>query len=127
MNPKILVVDDEAYIRLLLELTLEPLEESGVQVLSAEDGRSALDMIKAEQPNLVFLDVMMPEVDGFTVCQTVKQDWGMTDTYIVLLTAKSQELDLAMGKQAGANDYITKPFDPDELLDYTEKLLGLNV
>ena len=126
MNPKILVVDDEAYIRLLLELTLEPLEESGVVVLSAEDGRSALDMIKAEKPNLVFLDVMMPEVDGLTVCQTVKQEWGMTDTYIVLLTAKSQEIDIAMGKQAGADEYITKPFDPDELLEHTEKILGLN-
>jgi two-component system, OmpR family, alkaline phosphatase synthesis response regulator PhoP len=111
--PKILIVDDEAYIRLLLEQTLEDLEEEGVTLLTAADGEEALQTARAEQPDLIFLDVMMPRVNGFDVCRTLKREWQMADLTVVLLTAKGQAYDRQEGEEAGADHYMTKPFDPD--------------
>jgi len=125
LDPKILIVDDEAYIRLLIEQTLEDLEDQGVELLTAENGQEALKIIRAEEPSLVFLDVMMPKMNGFDVCNAVKNELGLRDTYVVLLTAKGQEYDRQKGEQVGANLYITKPFDPDELLDKAVEVLGL--
>jgi CheY-like chemotaxis protein len=88
MDAKILVVDDEAYIRRLICRALEPLEDDGVEILTAANGVDALALVKAEQPQLVFLDVMMPQMDGFEVCDTMKHDLGLQDVYIVMLTAK---------------------------------------
>jgi DNA-binding response OmpR family regulator len=114
--PKILIVDDEPYIRQLLELTLEELEDEGVELLSAINGDEALEAILKENPCLVFLDVMMPKKNGFEVCNVVKNERGMTSTYIVLLTAKGQEFDKEKGREVGADMYMTKPFNPDEVL-----------
>ena len=125
MSHKILIVDDEAHIRLLIEQTLEELEDQGVAISTADNGADALEMIKAEKPGLVFLDVMMPKMNGFDVCQKVKRDLGMSDIYIVMLTAKGQEFDRQRGEQVGANVYMTKPFDPDELLAKATQVLGL--
>jgi DNA-binding response OmpR family regulator len=125
MGSKVLVVDDEAYIRMLIELTLEDLQSEGVEIITAEDGAQALDIIKAERPDLVFLDVMMPNVTGFDVCYTVKHEWQYDDVFIVMLTAKGQEYDIEKGMMAGADVYMTKPFDPDELLEKAEEILGL--
>ena len=125
MQPKILIVDDEAHIRLLIEQTLEDLEDQGVELLLATNGEEALDIIQAERPPLVFLDVMMPEMNGFEVCHTVKREWGLQDVTIVMLTAKGQESDRQKGEAVGADTYVTKPFDPDELLELTEQILGL--
>ena len=125
MEPKVLIVDDEAHIRLLIEQTLEDLEDEGVELLMASDGEEALEIIQAERPPLVFLDVMMPKLSGFEVCQTVKQEWGLQGITIVMLTAKGQESDRQKGEAVGADTYITKPFDPDELLALTEQVLGL--
>lgn len=125
MNKKILIVDDEAHIRMLIEQTLEDLEDEGVELLTASNGEEALEAIKSEQPNLVFLDVMMPKKSGFDVCQTVKKELGMDQVYIVLLTAKGQEYDKQKGQEVGADLYMTKPFDPDELLAKAEEVLGL--
>lgn len=122
---KILVVDDEAHIRLLIEQTLEELEDQGVEILTADNGADALETIKAEKPQLVFLDVMMPKMNGFDVCQTVKQQLKMKDVYIALLTAKGQEYDKQKGSEVGADLYLTKPFDPDELLAKAQEVLGL--
>ncbi len=88
---KILIVDDEAHLRMLLEQTLEELEEDGVEIFTAANGDEALETIRAEQPNLVFLDVMMPKRNGFEVCQTVKHELGLSRVHIILLTAKGQE------------------------------------
>lgn len=123
--PKILIVDDEAYIRLLLEQTLEDLEDEGVTLLTASDGAEGLDTVKAETPELVFLDVMMPQVDGFEVCRTIKHAWRMADVYVVLLTAKGQEYDRRQGEEAGADRYLTKPFDPDMVEQLAREVLGL--
>jgi len=123
LTPKILIVDDEAYIRLLIEQTLEELEDEGTEILTAENGQEGLELIQAEQPGLVFLDVMMPKMNGFDVCQVVKRDLKMDGVYVVLLTAKGQEYDRRRGEEAGADQYLTKPFDPDELLALARQVL----
>lgn len=125
MAAKILIVDDEAYIRLLISQTLEELEDRGVELLTAENGEVALEMIRQERPQLVFLDVMMPRKDGFEVCNTVKRELKMDEVYVIMLTAKGQEFDKQRGDQVGANLYMTKPFDPDDLLNKATQVLGL--
>ena len=125
MASKILVVDDEAHITQLIEQTLEDLEDKGVELLTATNGEEALEIIEKEKPQLVFLDVMMPKVNGFEVCNTVKNEWNITDIYVIMLTAKGQEVDREKGKEVGADMYITKPFDPDALYDKAVEILGL--
>ena len=121
--PKILVVDDEAHIRMLIQQTLEELEDEGAEIITADNGVDALDLIKSEKPQLVFLDVMMPKMNGFDVCYAVKHDLNMSDVFIVLLTAKGQEYDKLKGAEVGADVYMTKPFDPDELLEKAKEVL----
>ena len=125
MSRTILIADDEAHLRSLLHQTLEELEDEGVELLTAANGEEALETIQSARPNLVFLDVMMPKMSGFDVCNRAKQDLGMKDTYIVLLTAKGQEFDRQKGQQVGADLYMTKPFDPDALLQKARAVLGL--
>jgi DNA-binding response OmpR family regulator len=123
--PKILIVDDEAHLRMLIQQTLEELEDEGVELLTAANGEEALEAIQAAAPQLVFLDVMMPKLSGFDVCSRVKQTLGLKDVYIVLLTAKGQEFDRQKGLEVGADLYMTKPFDPDALLEKARAVLGL--
>lgn len=123
--PTILIVDDEQHIRLLIEQTLEELEDDGVEILTADNGTGALEIIKENQPELVFLDVMMPKMNGFDVCNTVKNELGMKGIYIILLTAKGQEFDKEKGKECGSDLYITKPFSPKELRNKAKEILGL--
>lgn len=125
MCKKILIVDDEPHIRLLLEQALEELEDHDVEFYFAEHGERALELIEQEQPNLVFLDVMMPRMNGFDVCRTVKQDWGREDIFIIMLTAKGQEYDKEKGREMGADIYITKPFNPDQIMQHAITVLGL--
>jgi two-component system alkaline phosphatase synthesis response regulator PhoP len=121
---KVLIADDEAFIRLLIEQTLEDVNGVAIELLSAENGADALQTILAQAPSLVFLDVMMPRMNGFDVCREVKQTAGMRQVYIVLLTAKGQEYDRQIGMEAGADLYMTKPFDPDELLELAQRVLA---
>jgi two-component system alkaline phosphatase synthesis response regulator PhoP len=123
--PTVLIVDDEQHIRLLIGQTLEELEDDGVELLTASDGEMALDVVRNHQPELVFLDVMMPKLNGFEVCRAIKGDLGLTATTVVMLTAKGQAYDREQGLAAGADGYVTKPFDPDELLDIAREALGL--
>lgn len=123
--PRVLIVDDEPHIRYLLELTIEELEADGVELLTADNGETALEIIRAEKPEIVFLDVMMPKMSGFDVCNAVKNDPELSDTYIVLLTAKGQEFDKQKGQDAGADIYLTKPFNPDDVLNKAREVLGL--
>lgn len=117
MNKRILIVDDESHLRFLLEQTLEDLEDYDIEIETAENGELALQSIKEEKPSLIFLDVMMPRVNGFDVCSQVKSNDETKDIYIVLLTAKGQEIDRLRGEECGANKYLTKPFDPDEIME----------
>ena len=125
--PTVLIVDDEQHIRLLIEQTLEDLEDEGVELLTATNGEEAVSVVEHHRPDLVFLDVTMPKIDGFEVCRRVKQEMGLTGTYVVLLTAKGQAYDREQGLAAGADLYMTKPFDPDELLRHAREVLELGV
>lgn len=125
MTPTILIVDDEAHLRSLIRQTLEELEDEGVELITAENGEDALAAIARVKPRLVFLDVMMPKLSGFDVCRRAKQELGLKDVYIVLLTAKGQEFDRQKGQEVGADLYMTKPFDPDALLQKARDVLGM--
>ncbi len=125
MSKKVLIVDDEIHIRALLEQSLEELEEDhDVEILSASDGEEGLALIRQEGPNVVFLDIMMPKMNGYEVCRTVKEDPTLNRIHIILLTAKGQEVDRKLGMELGAVKYMTKPFDPDEVLALAKELLG---
>ena len=123
--PSVLIVDDEQHIRLLIEQTLEELEDDGIELLTAPDGEVALDVVRNQSPELVFLDVTMPKLNGFDACAAIKQDLGKADTFVCMLTAKGQAYDRERGLEAGADLFMTKPFDPDELLAVARKVLGL--
>ena len=125
MEQKLLIVDDEAHIRMLLEQTLEELEDDDVEFFSAQNGEEALEIIQAENPQLVFLDVMMPKMNGMEVCRRVKKELQLDKVFIVLLTAKGQELDRQKGQEVGADLYMTKPFDPEMILNKAREVLGL--
>ena len=125
MEKKLLIVDDESHIRMLIEQTLEELEDDGVEFLTAENGEIALEIIQRENPQLVFLDVMMPKMNGMDVCKKVKKELGLDNVYIVLLTAKGQELDRQKGQEVGADVYMTKPFDPEAILSKARQVLAL--
>src|SRR5580765_8770483 len=125
MNQKLLIVDDESHIRMLIEQTLEELEENGVDFFTAENGEQALEIIHQENPQLVFLDVMMPKMNGMEVCRRVKKDLALNNVFIVLLTAKGQELDRQRGQEVGADLYMTKPFDPEMILKKAKEVLDL--
>jgi DNA-binding response OmpR family regulator len=125
MEQKLLIVDDEAHIRMLLEQTLEELEDDGVNFFTAQNGEEAFEIIKTEEPQLVFLDVMMPKMNGMEVCRKVKKELELNNVFIVLLTAKGQELDRLKGQEVGADLYMTKPFDPEVILEKAREILGL--
>jgi DNA-binding response OmpR family regulator len=124
MTRKILICDDEPHIRRLIEQSLEELEDEGVEIFSAADGEEALSQIEEERPDLIILDVMMPKVNGFDVCGKVKRDERLCRAFVILLTAKGQEYDRLRGEEVGADRYMTKPFDPDDLLAVARGVLA---
>ena len=126
MSKKILIVDDEAHIRMLLTQTLEEFEDYDVEIITAENGQKGLDLIVSEKPDLVLLDVMMPFKNGFEVCQEAKVV-HKSKSYIMILTAKGQEFDKNKGLESGADMYLTKPFDPDEIVKKAEEVLGIKL
>ena len=117
MKAKVVVVDDEQDI---LDLVRYHLEREGYRVVGCRDGRSALDRISREKPDLVILDLLMPEVDGLEVCRRLRQDSTIP---IIMLTAKAEEADKVVGLELGADDYITKPFSPRELIARVKAVL----
>ena len=125
MSNKILIVDDEDHLRMLIEQALEELEDEGVDFFTASNGEEALELIINEKPNLVFLDVMMPKMNGLEVCRRVKLDLKLNGVAVIILTAKGQELDKKKGEEVGADLYMTKPFDPDKLLERAREILEL--
>ncbi|MEQ8187371.1 MAG: response regulator [Candidatus Eremiobacterota bacterium] len=127
MSKKILIVDDEPYMRILMEQALEDFTDRGVRIFTAENGVKAIEVIKKEKPDLVFLDVMMPEMDGYDVCSKVKKDADFKNICVILLTARGQEIDKKMGMECGANDYITKPFDPDVIIGTVSNVLDIEI
>jgi two-component system phosphate regulon response regulator PhoB len=120
MKTKILVVDDEPDARELIEVNLKG---AGFEVLTAADGRQALQKARANLPALVLLDVMLPEVDGLEVCKSLRHDPKTAFIPIIMLTARAAEIDRVVGLELGADDYITKPFSPRELVLRVKNLL----
>ncbi len=121
---RILVVDDEPHIRTLLEQLLEELD-GFVRIELAKDGEQGLRLAIEEGPDLVFLDIMMPKMNGFEVCQRIRDIRGPESPYIIMLSAKGQIVDRDDGLSSGANEYITKPFDPDFVLERVAAILDI--
>lgn len=127
MKHRILIVDDERRTLLLMERALRDIqdEHEDIEILTASNGEEALQIIKADRPALVYLDIMMPRMNGFDVCKTVKYELDMPDIYIVMLTAMGQEIDRQRAREVCADLYMTKPFDPDKVLKIARDVLGL--
>ncbi len=121
MAKKIVLAEDEPQIARLIEFKLK---KEGYQVTWKENGKEALEAIKAEEPDLVILDVMMPVMDGYEVLRRLKEDENLKSIPVIMLTARAQERDVVKGIDLGAEDYITKPFHPAELLARVKRILG---
>ena len=117
---KILVVDDEENI---LELIKFNLENNGYKVITSQNGSEALKIAKMEQPQLVLLDLMLPGMDGYDVCKEIRKDHNISNTPIIMITAKGEELDKILGLELGADDYLTKPFSIRELIARVKAVL----
>lgn len=118
MPPRILVVDDEDVI---VKLVSYNLKKEGFEVIAAGDGQEAWEKIRQEKPDLVILDVMLPGMDGFSLCRLLRQEKMMTP--VLMLTAKDEEIDRVLGLEIGADDYLTKPFSPRELIARVRAIL----
>ena len=121
MKPKILVVDDEPEAVELVEFNLK---QAGYAVTTADDGAEALKKARAQLPDLIVLDVMLPEMDGFEICKALRLDPATARVPILMLTAKAAEIDRVLGLELGADDYLTKPFSPRELLLRIKKIIA---
>src|SRR5256714_9080896 len=119
MAKKILAVDDERHIVRLVEVNLQ---RAGYEVVTAYDGKEALEKVKSENPDLVVLDVMMPYMDGFEVLKNLKADPITAEIPVIMLTAKAQDADVFRGWQSGVDCYLTKPFNPMELLTFVKRI-----
>jgi len=117
---KVLIIEDDRDIVEMLEYHLQ---EAGYETVSALNGQDGIAMATKQQPDLIILDIMLPIVDGFEVCRTLKQDDTVTHVPIIILSAKSQETDKVIGLELGADDYVTKPFSPRELIARTKAIL----
>jgi DNA-binding response OmpR family regulator len=118
---RVMAVDDDHVIRGLLEVNLEM---EGHEVITASDGQDALDKIKLDRPDLILLDVMMPNVNGWQVAEALKREDATTHIPIIFLTARAMESDVRKGTDLGVEAYVTKPFDPIDLMDLVNRLLA---
>ncbi|MEN6644239.1 MAG: response regulator [Armatimonadia bacterium] len=119
MARRILVVDDERHIVRLVQVNLE---RAGYEILTAYDGIEALEKVKTENPDMVVLDVMMPRMDGFEVLKNLQADPRYQNIPVIMLTAKAQDADIFKGWASGVSSYLTKPFNPRELLVFVERI-----
>ncbi|MGH2753446.1 MAG: response regulator [Actinomycetota bacterium] len=120
-SKRILICDDDPVILRLLEVNLE-LE--GFHVLLAHHGEEALEIATRESPDLIVLDIMMPRLDGYQTCQRLKEQEGTKDIPVIFLSAKAQASDVELGRSFGVADYLTKPFDPDDLIEVVNRFVG---
>ncbi len=117
----LLIVDDEAGVRSLVRMTLA---SESYRIIEASEGSGALALAREHHPDLILLDVMLPDISGIDVCRELKSDATMKSTSVVMLSAKAQQADLGDAKSAGADGYFTKPFSPIALLQKVEAILG---
>ena len=118
---KILIADDNENIREALTYLLE---DEGYQLWLAKDGAETIEKVKEFRPDILFLDIMMPEINGYDVCQVIKSDPVLKSTYVIMLTAKGQVAEQEQGKEVGADEYIVKPFSPMEILTKIKNIMG---
>lgn len=116
----ILVIDDEPYILRSLSYLLT---REGYTVETASDGQEGLERVRLTRPRIVFLDIMMPLMNGYQVCQQIKRDPDLQDTYVIMLSAKGQQIDLERALLGGADEYLTKPFSPREIAEHVRNLV----
>jgi two-component system alkaline phosphatase synthesis response regulator PhoP/two-component system response regulator VicR len=121
--PRVLAVDDEPNILRLIQINLE---RAGYQVETAQNGAMALEKIRESRPDLLVSDVMMPEMDGFELLANIRRDPTLMDLPVIMLTAKAQDRDVLTGYQHGADMYLTKPFNPMELIQFAKRILASN-
>ncbi len=121
MTKKILICDDEPYI---LESVSYIAKQAGYDFITAEDGEQSVDLAIKEKPALMILDINMPKLTGFEVCERLKNDPETKDIFIIMLTARGQERDERIGLEVGADEYITKPFSPRNLRKRMDEVLG---
>lgn len=114
---KVLVVDDEEYIQHILNFSFGA---EGYEVITAADGEEAVTIARSEKPDIIVLDIMMPKMDGYEVCKQIKADPQTQNIPVILLTAKGREVDRKLGAEAGADDYVVKPFSPGRLIERVE-------
>jgi DNA-binding response OmpR family regulator len=117
---KLLIADDEEGVRALVRMTLEG---GNYEILEASNGEDALNLARAEHPELILLDVEMPRKSGLDVCRSLKADTATAGATVVMLTARTQDADVAAGEQAGADGYFTKPFSPFALMRKVEEIM----
>ncbi|MGD8291909.1 MAG: response regulator [Desulfobacterales bacterium] len=122
MPQEILIVDDEPSIVVPIQFLME---QQGYNVMVAENGESALDIIYKYKPDLILLDIMLPRIDGYEVCEIVRLDPRYRDIKIIFITAKGREVEIAKGLALGADAYITKPFSNTELVSKVKELLAV--
>lgn len=127
MDKKILVVEDEAQIRLLLKRALRCFEENDVGLFFGKHGAEGLRIAKEEKPDIMLIDVMMPGMDGVELCKKVKTDPELKDTHVIFITAKGEDFDKEAGIKAGGDQYITKPFSPDDVIEKVENILHIGL
>lgn len=118
---KILIADDNENIRDALTYLLE---DEGYKLWLAKDGSDTLKKVREIQPDILFLDIMMPEINGYDVCRIIKNDPALKNTYVIMLTAKGQVAEQERGKEVGADEYIVKPFSPMEILTKVKTLFS---
>lgn len=118
---KILIVDDDPYILMSLEFLMK---KHGYSVMVARNGSEALELLDSQEPNLVLLDIMMPDVDGYAICQHIKSTKKLQDAKVVFMSAKTKEADIQKGYDLGASLYITKPFSTRDLMKQIQELLN---
>lgn len=121
MPKTIVIADDEPHVLRSLEFILK---KQGYTVITASNGEEALEKVKGNAPDLVFLDIQMPKMDGNTVLKTLREDDAYQDLYIVMITAKGQETDRLNSLESGANEYVTKPYSPRKLIARVKEILG---
>lgn len=117
---KVIVIDDEPFILMMIE---DKLKKAGLAVVTVRESTKAIDIIRNEKPDLIILDWMMPEVSGIDICRAIKQEDGLRQIPVFMLTAKGQDADEQLGIQIGVERYITKPFSPKMLLEMVQETL----
>jgi two-component system, OmpR family, alkaline phosphatase synthesis response regulator PhoP len=125
MPQKILIVDDEPNIRTLLRQAFEDFLTSGVEMLETGEGGEAWRLIQVERPDLIILDIMMPGLSGYEICERVKSDPELSKSHVIILTAKGQAADRQRSFEVGADEFIPKPFDAIDLIKRVANALGI--